>query len=53
MPANLRLNDLENESCATTYIALIDQHDEVISEESLLGLAPEYFMQVEWLPGRS
>jgi len=52
VPANLRLDDLENESWRNhMYCALSDQHEEMISEESALGLAPEYFMQVEWLPG--
>jgi hypothetical protein len=31
--------------------ALIGREDEVISEETLLGLSPEFFMQIEWLPG--
>jgi hypothetical protein len=33
------------------YAALIGQTDKSISEESLLGLSAEFFMQVEWLPG--
>jgi hypothetical protein len=36
-----------NRMCA----ALIGREDEVISEETLLGLSPEFFMQIEWLPG--
>ena len=31
--------------------ALIGQEEEVVSEETLLGLSPEFFMQIEWLPG--
>lgn len=31
--------------------ALIGQEDQAISDESLLGLSPEFFMQIEWLPG--
>jgi len=33
------------------FSALIGHKDEVISEETLLGLSPEFFMQIEWLPG--
>jgi hypothetical protein len=33
------------------YAALIGQTDKAISEETLLGLSAEFFMQVEWLPG--
>jgi hypothetical protein len=31
--------------------ALIGREHELASEEELIGLSPEYFMQVEWLPG--
>lgn len=31
--------------------ALIGQDDQTLSEESLLALSPEFFMQIEWLPG--
>jgi len=33
------------------FTALIGERDEVISEETLLGLSPEFFMQIDWLPG--
>ncbi len=33
------------------YAALIGRTDKSISEESLLGLGAEFFMQVEWVPG--
>lgn len=33
------------------FSALIGQRDEPISEETLLGLSSEFFMQIEWLPG--
>ncbi len=33
------------------FSALIAQRDEAISEETLLGLSSEFFMQIEWLPG--
>ena len=31
--------------------ALLGREDEQAAEESLLGLAPEFFLQIEWLPG--
>jgi hypothetical protein len=33
------------------YCALIDYQEDVVSEETLLGLSSEFFMQIEWLPG--
>jgi hypothetical protein len=33
------------------FTALIAQRDEVVSEETLLGLSSEFFMQIQWLPG--
>ena len=33
------------------FSTLIGQRDETISEEILLGLSPEFYMQIEWLPG--
>ncbi len=33
------------------YAALIGEDEKTISEESLLGLSSEFFMQIEWLPG--
>ncbi|HSU67784.1 MAG TPA: hypothetical protein VLJ39_12990, partial [Tepidisphaeraceae bacterium] len=33
------------------YAALIGQSDKAVSEEQLLGLSAEFFMQVEWVPG--
>ena len=52
VPPEMRRSDPEhlqwrNRLCA----ALIGQPDEVVSEETLLGLSPEFFMQIEWLPG--
>jgi len=36
-----------NAMCA----ALIGHEDKVVSEETLLGLSSEFFMQIQWLPG--
>ena len=33
------------------YAALIGEDEKTASEESLLGLSSEFFMQIEWLPG--
>jgi len=33
------------------FSALIAENDEAVSEETLLGLSPEFFMQIRWLPG--
>jgi hypothetical protein len=33
------------------FSALIAERDEAVSEETLLGLSPEFFMQIHWLPG--
>ena len=33
------------------YAALIGEDEKTVSEESLLGLSSEFFMQIEWLPG--
>ena len=33
------------------FSALIGQKDQTVSEESLLGLSSEFFMQIQWLPG--
>lgn len=33
------------------YAALIGEDERIASEEALLGLSSEFFMQIEWLPG--
>lgn len=33
------------------YASLIGETDKAVSEEALLGLSAEFFMQVEWVPG--
>ncbi len=48
----LRRNDPENVEWRNCMVAaLIGQEEETVSEETLLGLSPEFFMQIEWLPG--
>ncbi|MGE5610799.1 MAG: hypothetical protein ACM359_16230 [Bacillota bacterium] len=33
------------------YVVLVGQRDQVVLEEVMLGLSPEFFLQIEWLPG--
>ena len=33
------------------FAALLGGRDETLSQEILFGLSPEFFMQIEWLPG--
>ena len=48
----LRQDDPENVEWRNCMVAaLIGQDEETVSEETLLGLSPEFFMQIEWLPG--
>jgi hypothetical protein len=52
IPAEFRRDDLgQLEWRNRMYAALIGEDEQVISEESLLGLSSEFFMQIEWLPG--
>jgi hypothetical protein len=52
VPADLRQDDLDNEAWRSRlFAALIGERDEVVPEETLLGLSSEFFMQIEWLPG--
>ena len=48
----VRCDDLANlEWRNRMYAILIGQADETVSEETLLGLSSEFFMQIQWLPG--
>ena len=45
-------DDLEQPEWRNAMVAaLIGEDEKEISEESLLGLSSEFFMQIEWLPG--
>ncbi len=51
-PAAFRQDDLENHEWRNRMFAsLIGQGEEYVSEETLLGLSSEFFMQIRWLPG--
>ena len=52
VPAELREDDPCNVQWRNRMIAaLLGQEQRASVEESLLGLSPEFFMQIEWLPG--
>jgi len=48
----LRVDDPGNVEWRNALVsALLGKEHEVISGETLAGLSPEFFMQIEWLPG--
>lgn len=52
VPSHLRVDDPENvEWRNAMFAALLGQEEKLVSEEVLLGLSSEFFMQIEWLPG--
>jgi hypothetical protein len=52
VPAELRRDDVaQTEWRNRMYGALIGHEEAAVSEEVLLGLGAEFYMQVEWLPG--
>lgn len=52
VPPDLRCDDPGNiEWRRNIYAALFTHHEDVVSEEMLLGLSSEFYMQIEWLPG--
>lgn len=52
VPAELRRDDVnQTEWRNRMYAALIGIEEDTVSEEMLLGLGAEFYMQVEWLPG--
>ena len=52
VPRELHIDDKEDVHWRNRmFNALIAQRDEVVSEETLLGLSSEFFMQIQWLPG--
>lgn len=52
VPADLCPDVLDDETWRSKmFAALISERDEVVSEETMLGLSSEFFMQIEWLPG--
>jgi hypothetical protein len=52
VPVEFHLDDPENPRWRSAmYAALIGKSDMAGSEETLLGLSAEFFMQVQWVPG--
>ncbi len=57
VPPGLRKNDLENDEWRLRmFNSLVLRPDDgisenVMSEEVMLGLSPEFFLRIEWLPG--
>ncbi len=52
VPSEFQTDDPENPRWRSAmYAALIGQTDMASSEEALLGLSAEFFMQVQWVPG--
>ncbi|MEI6564253.1 MAG: hypothetical protein WCO42_08135 [bacterium] len=48
----LREDNIENIAWRNLmFSALLGKHNETITEEVMMGLSPEFFMQIEWLPG--
>jgi len=52
VPPGLRDDNVENAEWRNRMVAaLVGRQDETLSEQTLLALSPEFFMQIEWLPG--
>ena len=52
VPAELREDNPEHLAWRNRmFAALVGERDQSPPEEILLGLSPEFFMQIEWLPG--
>jgi len=52
VPPEFRSDNLDNlEWRNRMYAGLIGEDDKTVSEEALLGLSSEFFLQIEWLPG--
>jgi hypothetical protein len=52
VPPEYRWNEIETVEWRNAMCSALMGHDEeVVFEESLLGLGPEFFMQIQWLPG--
>ena len=52
VPPEFRDDDLENDVWRQRmFSALVTETDEVVQNEVLLSLSPEFFMQIHWLPG--
>lgn len=52
VPLEMRHDNPDNPAWrCRMFAALIGERDELVSEETILGLGSEFFMQIQWLPG--
>jgi hypothetical protein len=52
VPEALRIDDPDDPEWRNQFFtSLVGQKNEILSEEILHGLSPEFFLQIEWLPG--
>jgi len=52
VPPECRRDDLDSDEWRNRMFATLVGHtDHAVLEETTLGLSPEFFMQIEWLPG--
>ena len=52
VPASFQTDDLRLEAWRNRmFTTLVNPADETVAEDILRGLSPEFFLQIEWLPG--
>ncbi|MCX7723059.1 MAG: hypothetical protein N2379_08400 [Verrucomicrobiae bacterium] len=52
VPLELQHDDLDSDLwCTRMFTTIVTRRDETLAEELLEGLSPEFFLQIEWLPG--
>jgi len=52
VPIDLQRDDLDSDAwCARMFSTIVGRKDETLAEELLRGLSPEFYLQVQWLPG--
>lgn len=52
VPVELRCDDLDSEAwCTRMFSTIVSRRDETLAEELLRGLSPEFYLQIQWLPG--
>ncbi len=52
VPIDLQRDDLDSEAwCTRMFATIVSRKDETLAEELLRGLSPEFYLQIQWLPG--
>lgn len=52
VPLELQQDDLDSDLwCTRMFSTIVARKDETLAEELLQGLSPEFYLQIEWLPG--